>query len=84
MPDKDVLRTLKCPPSTYYLEPMYTDARYTRTRNVLKRHEEQYEAVLAGLPDAELEFVKSAGQGEEMRLLHQVDDGCMMYVCLLG
>ena len=27
MPDKDVLRTLKCP-STYYLEPMYTAARY--------------------------------------------------------
>lgn len=42
--------------------------------SVLKGREEQlqYAAVLAGLSKAEVEFASSAGEEEEMRLLHQV------------
>eukprot|EP00752_Nemacystus_decipiens_P015994 g14299.t1 len=46
-------------------------------RNVSKerKENEQYEALLAGLSETEVAFVRSAGEEEEMRLLHQ----CLEY-----
>eukprot|EP00903_Cladosiphon_okamuranus_P008989 g8599.t1 len=47
----------------------------TGTIGLTRKRNEQYGAVLAGLSQTELEFVKSAGEEEELRLLHQ----CLEY-----
>lgn len=51
--------------------------------SVLKEREEQYgasvKALLAGLSETELEFIKSAGEEEETRLLRQV---CFLWLLL--
>ena len=54
------------------LDDMVKDLPGGAARSVLKEREGQYTAVLAGLSPAEVEFVKSAGEEEETRLLHQV------------
>lgn len=44
----------------------------TEGLTLTREQREQYGEVLAGLSKTELEFVKSAGEEEEMRLIHQV------------
>lgn len=54
-----------------------------RTVGLIKAQEEQYGEVMAGLSEAELEFVKSAGDEEETRLLRQVSFVVLWLLCLV-